>query len=192
MYHVTRNINLEKKIPHGLNILYTPWIQLHSMPSFAVSCHICLALPYHAMIKLASLRFFPHLIYLIASYLLRHTGGPVITEDTSLHFHALKGLPGPYIKVTHCDSNLQSEVQIEDGRSSLCCSFLSCLYFVSYSHVMSYHIISRHTMSCHTMLRHVMLCHVISCHVISCHVMSCYIMSCHVMSCHAILCHTMS
>ncbi|KAB8077997.1 inosine triphosphate pyrophosphatase-like protein [Aspergillus leporis] len=25
-------------------------------------------------------------------------GGPVLTEDTALEFHALKGLPGPYIK----------------------------------------------------------------------------------------------
>jgi hypothetical protein len=25
-------------------------------------------------------------------------GGPVLTEDTSLHFHALGGMPGPYIK----------------------------------------------------------------------------------------------
>ncbi|GKZ30228.1 nucleoside triphosphate pyrophosphohydrolase ham1 [Aspergillus brasiliensis] len=24
-------------------------------------------------------------------------GGPVLTEDTALEFHALKGLPGPYI-----------------------------------------------------------------------------------------------
>lgn len=28
----------------------------------------------------------------------RRIGGPVLTEDTSLHFNALKGLPGPYIK----------------------------------------------------------------------------------------------
>jgi inosine/xanthosine triphosphate pyrophosphatase family protein len=25
-------------------------------------------------------------------------GGPCITEDTALAFHAMKGLPGPYIK----------------------------------------------------------------------------------------------
>ena len=32
----------------------------------------------------------------MASYLLN--GGPVIIEDVSLCFNALKGLPGPYIK----------------------------------------------------------------------------------------------
>jgi inosine triphosphate pyrophosphatase len=26
-------------------------------------------------------------------------GGPVLTEDTALEFHALKGLPGPYMQV---------------------------------------------------------------------------------------------
>ncbi|GLA04059.1 nucleoside triphosphate pyrophosphohydrolase ham1 [Aspergillus niger] len=29
---------------------------------------------------------------------LGQVGGPVLTEDTALEFHALKGLPGPYIK----------------------------------------------------------------------------------------------
>lgn len=61
----------------------------------------------------------------------------MITEDTSLHFHALKGLPGPYIKVTCCDSHSLPEVEIEDERSSLCCSFLSCPNFVSSSHAIS-------------------------------------------------------
>ncbi|KAL2809491.1 inosine triphosphate pyrophosphatase-like protein [Aspergillus granulosus] len=28
----------------------------------------------------------------------RAVGGPVLTEDTALEYHALKGLPGPYIK----------------------------------------------------------------------------------------------
>mmetsp|Transcript_9708 Transcript_9708/g.58894 ORF Transcript_9708/g.58894 Transcript_9708/m.58894 type:complete len:203 (-) Transcript_9708:1052-1660(-) len=28
----------------------------------------------------------------------RHVGGPVVVEDTSLGFDAMKGLPGPYIK----------------------------------------------------------------------------------------------
>lgn len=26
-------------------------------------------------------------------------GGPVLTEDTALEFHALKGLPGPYMYI---------------------------------------------------------------------------------------------
>ena len=51
-------------------------------------------------------RIFDHLLYLFSPsyflailYFVFSLGCPVVTEDTSLCFHALKGLPGPYIKV---------------------------------------------------------------------------------------------
>ena len=34
------------------------------------------------------------------AYFYRQVGGPVLTEDTALEFHAYKGLPGPYMYVT--------------------------------------------------------------------------------------------
>ncbi|GAD95816.1 inosine triphosphate pyrophosphatase [Paecilomyces variotii No. 5] len=37
-------------------------------------------------------------IYVLTRLNTEKIGGPVLTEDTALEFHALKGLPGPYIK----------------------------------------------------------------------------------------------
>lgn len=34
------------------------------------------------------------------AYFYHQVGGPVLTEDTALEFHAYKGLPGPYMYVT--------------------------------------------------------------------------------------------
>lgn len=33
------------------------------------------------------------------AYVCSQVGGPVLTEDTALEFHAYKGLPGPYMYV---------------------------------------------------------------------------------------------
>ena len=51
---------------------------------------------------------------MIHSALLCVLGCPVITEDTSLCFHALHGLPGPYIKVRTgiCWSKIHADVHI--------------------------------------------------------------------------------
>lgn len=40
------------------------------------------------------------LVYIQDAYVEYQVGGPVLTEDTALEFHAYKGLPGPYMYVT--------------------------------------------------------------------------------------------
>ncbi|KAL1984786.1 hypothetical protein VTN96DRAFT_8727 [Rasamsonia emersonii] len=57
-------------------------------------------------------------------------GGPVLTEDTALEFHALKGLPGPYIKwfleaLGHDGLNKLLD-PYEDKSAEAVCTFAFC------------------------------------------------------------------
>ena len=49
---------------------------------------------------------------MITAGILRQTGGPVITEDTSLCFAALNGLPGPYIKFFWRELGLEGTIRL--------------------------------------------------------------------------------
>ncbi|ODM23578.1 Inosine triphosphate pyrophosphatase [Aspergillus cristatus] len=57
-------------------------------------------------------------------------GGPVLTEDTALEFHALKGLPGPYIKSFLDALGLEGLNRIidsfEDRTAEAVCTFALC------------------------------------------------------------------
>ncbi|RAL08390.1 non-canonical purine NTP pyrophosphatase [Aspergillus homomorphus CBS 101889] len=57
-------------------------------------------------------------------------GGPVLTEDTALEFHALKGLPGPYIKsfleaLGHEGLNKMLD-SFDTNRAEAVCTFAFC------------------------------------------------------------------
>ncbi|KKA21853.1 Nucleoside-triphosphate diphosphatase [Rasamsonia emersonii CBS 393.64] len=66
----------------------------------------------------------------VASANLNQIGGPVLTEDTALEFHALKGLPGPYIKwfleaLGHDGLNKLLD-PYEDKSAEAVCTFAFC------------------------------------------------------------------
>ncbi|ORX59268.1 hypothetical protein BCR36DRAFT_317314 [Piromyces finnis] len=60
----------------------------------------------------------------------RRVNGPVLTEDTSLHFNSLKGLPGPYIKwfLQELGHNGLNDIlaAYEDKSAYALCTFAYC------------------------------------------------------------------